>query len=163
MLNVQMMPSSLLNFGDSHQAFAGLVSTLAWSTTLAYSGLAGYITSRGRCAFQSNIVWHGQHVGVVSVESMFCWGVLATLLRIRLLFSEGAQAGEVWLWGAAVGLNIFFFGFKVYWQSRLSRCKRVALQLWLYVSSSLLRGEKFNIALLVRRHQRSSKSVSELV
>ena len=98
MLNVQMMPSSLLNFGDSHQAFAGLVSTLAWSTTLAYSG-----------SFQSNIVWHGQHVGVVSVESMFCWGVLATLLRILLLFSVGAQAGEAWLWGAAVGLNFFCF------------------------------------------------------
>ena len=108
MLNVQMMPSLLLNFCDSHQAFAGLVSTLAWSTTLAYSGLAGYI-SRGRCAFQSNIVWHGQHVGVVSVESMFCWGVLATLLRILLLFSVGAQAGEAWLWGAAVGLNHFLF------------------------------------------------------
>ena len=108
MLNVQMMPSLLLNFCDSHQAFAGLVSTLAWSTTLAYSGSAGYITSRGRCSFQSNIVWHGQHVGVVSVESMFCWGVLATLLRILLLFSVGAQAGEVWLLGAAVGLNLFF-------------------------------------------------------
>ena len=135
MLNVQMMPSSLLNFGDSHQAFAGLVSTLAWSTTLAYSGSAGYITSRGRCFFfQSNIVWHGQHVGVVSVESMFCWGVLATLLRILLLFSVGAQAGEVWLLGAAVGLNLFFFVLKVYWQSRLSRRKRWALQLWLYVS-----------------------------
>ena len=161
MLNVQMMPSLLLNFGDSHQAFAGLVSTLAWSTALAYSGSAGYITSRGRCSFQSNIVWHGQHVGVVSVESMFCWGVLATLLRILLLFSVGAQAGEAWLWGAAVGLNLFFV-LKVYWQSRLSRRKRLALQLWLYVSL-LLRGEKFNIALLVRRHQRSSKSVSELV
>ena len=109
MLNVQMMPSSLLNFGDSHQAFAGLVSTLAWSATLAYSGSAGYITSRGRCSFQSNIVWHGQHVGVVSVESMFCWGVLVTLLRIRLLFSEGAQAEEARLWGAAAGLNFLCF------------------------------------------------------
>ena len=132
MLNVQMMPSSLLNFGDSHQAFAGLVSTLAWSTTLAYSGSAGYITSRGRCSFQSNIVWHGQHVGVVSVESMFCWGVLATLLRILLLFSVGAQAGEA-SFGKLQWVLIFFF-FKVYWQSRLSRRKRLALQLWLYVS-----------------------------
>ena len=74
---------------------------------LAYSGLAGYITSIDGCAYQSNIVWHGQHVGVVSVESMFCWGVLATLLRILLLFSVGAQAGEAWLWGAAVCLNFF--------------------------------------------------------
>ena len=76
-----------------------MVSTLAWSTfqmMLAYIDEAGYITSRGKCAYQSNIVWLGQHVGVVSVESMFCWGVLATLLRILLLFSVGAQAGEAW-------------------------------------------------------------------
>ena len=84
-----MMPSSLLNFCDSHEAFAGLVSTLVWSTTLAYSGSAGDITSRGRCAYQSNIVWLGQHVGVVSVESMFCWGVLATVFRIWLLSRKG--------------------------------------------------------------------------
>ena len=30
--NVQMMPFSLLNFGNSQQALAGMVSMLAWST-----------------------------------------------------------------------------------------------------------------------------------
>ena len=74
------MPFSLLNFGDSHQALAGMVITMAWSTMLAYSVSAGYITSIGGCAYQSNIVWLGQCVGLVSVELMLCWGFLASLL-----------------------------------------------------------------------------------
>ena len=86
-----MLPFSLLNFCNSHEALAGLVSTLAWSTMLAYGGSAGYITSRRGCAYQSNIVWLGQHVGVVSVELMFCWGILAILLADSDGFNQSAH------------------------------------------------------------------------
>ena len=78
-----------------NQTSSDLVSTLAWSTMLAYSGLAGYITSIGGCAYQSNIVWLGQYAGVVSVESMFCWGIWAILLADSGGFNLSAHK---WRW-----------------------------------------------------------------
>ena len=106
----QGCPLPLLNFGYSHQALAGMVSTLAWSTfqmMLAYIDEAGYITSRGGCAYQPNIVWLGQYVGVVSVESMFCWGIWAILLADSGGFNRSAHK---WRWhglASKSGFSIF--------------------------------------------------------
>ena len=97
-LNAQIMLFLCLNIGDSHQALAGMVSTLAWSTfqmMLAYIDEAGYITSRGGCAYQPDIVWLGQYAGVVSVESMFCWGIWAILLADSGGFNLSAHK---WRW-----------------------------------------------------------------
>ena len=126
-----MMPFSLLIFGDSHQALAGLVRTLAWSTMLAYSGSAGYITSRGGALINQT------SSGLVST---LAWSAL-----------NRCSAGVSWLRYSGSGCFtrighkqrrhgfgklrvLIFFVFKVYWQSRLSSCKGLALQLWLYVS-----------------------------